>query len=159
MAEAYWDTEWALQQLGFDYVYDKRLYDRLRGGRPREVYLHLTANIEYQQKLVRFIENHDELRSITAFGKHKIIPAAVIISTLPGMRMYFQGQMEGRQIRLPIQLRQSKKESLDPEVMAFYNKLLPLINERYSIQVPGNWPGSCPMQIVQQKTSSPIAGN
>ena len=28
-AEAYWDKEWELQQQGFDYCYDKRLYDRL----------------------------------------------------------------------------------------------------------------------------------
>src|SRR5687768_5666693 len=31
MAEVYWDLEWSLQQEGFDYAYDKRLYDRLRG--------------------------------------------------------------------------------------------------------------------------------
>ena len=36
MAEAYWDLEWALQQQGFDYCYDKRLYDRLvTGDAPR----------------------------------------------------------------------------------------------------------------------------
>ena len=29
IAEAYWDREWELQQQGFDYCYDKRLYDRL----------------------------------------------------------------------------------------------------------------------------------
>ncbi|SPE23893.1 Alpha amylase, catalytic region (fragment) [Candidatus Sulfopaludibacter sp. SbA3] len=29
MAEAYWDREWDLQQQGFDFCYDKRLYDRL----------------------------------------------------------------------------------------------------------------------------------
>ena len=29
LAEAYWDLEWALHQQGFDYCYDKRLYDRL----------------------------------------------------------------------------------------------------------------------------------
>ena len=34
MAEVYWDLEWTLQQQGFDYAYDKRLYDRLR-ERPR----------------------------------------------------------------------------------------------------------------------------
>ena len=39
IAEAYWDMEWLLQQQGFDFCYDKRLYDRLVGadapGRPR----------------------------------------------------------------------------------------------------------------------------
>ena len=33
IAEVYWDMEWELQQAGFDYTYDKRLYDRLRAGR------------------------------------------------------------------------------------------------------------------------------
>ena len=30
LAEVYWDLEWTLQQQGFDYCYDKRLYDRLQ---------------------------------------------------------------------------------------------------------------------------------
>src|SRR5262249_42233979 len=30
MAEVYWDLEWTVLQQGFDYAYDKRLYDRLR---------------------------------------------------------------------------------------------------------------------------------
>ena len=30
IAEAYWDLEWELQQKGFDFCYDKKLYDRLR---------------------------------------------------------------------------------------------------------------------------------
>ena len=34
MAEVYWDMEWTLQQQGFDYTYDKRLYDRLMRGMP-----------------------------------------------------------------------------------------------------------------------------
>ena len=33
IAEAYWDLEWALQQQGFDFCYDKRLYDRLVAAR------------------------------------------------------------------------------------------------------------------------------
>ncbi len=41
MAEVYWDLEWTLQQQGFDYTYDKKLYDRLRGGHARPVREHL----------------------------------------------------------------------------------------------------------------------
>ena len=40
MAEVYWDLEWTLQQQGFDYAYDKRLYDRLRDGHARPVREH-----------------------------------------------------------------------------------------------------------------------
>jgi hypothetical protein len=37
MAEVYWDLEWTMLQQGFDYAYDKRLYDRLREGHPQPV--------------------------------------------------------------------------------------------------------------------------
>ena len=45
VAEAYWDLEWELQQLGFDYCYDKRLYDRLAPRGPGSVRGHLHADI------------------------------------------------------------------------------------------------------------------
>ncbi len=32
IAETYWDLEWQLQNLGFDFTYDKRLTDRLVAG-------------------------------------------------------------------------------------------------------------------------------
>ena len=32
IAEAYWDMEWELQQYGFNFCYDKRLYDRILGA-------------------------------------------------------------------------------------------------------------------------------
>ena len=59
IAEAYWDLEWALQQQGFDYCYDKRLYDRLVGADAESVRGHLSGDVGYQQGLVSFIENHD----------------------------------------------------------------------------------------------------
>ena len=68
MAEVYWDLEWTLQQQGFDYAYDKRLYDRLREGRARPVRDHLCAGIDYQKKLARFLENHDEPRAAATFA-------------------------------------------------------------------------------------------
>jgi hypothetical protein len=129
IAEAYWDTEWSLQQLGFDFVYDKKLYDRVRYSHPHDVFLHLTAGLDYQQKLVRFIENHDELRSVSAMGQGKAMAAAVLFSTLPGLKLFFHGQMEGKKIRLPLQIRRAKPEPVDPEINAFYGKLLPLVNE------------------------------
>ena len=136
LAEAYWDTEWTLQQLGFDFVYDKRLYDRLRHSPPHEVFLHLKADLAYQSKLTRFIENHDEMRSLTAFGA--LLPAnAALFSGLPGLKVFFQGQMEGRQIRLPIQIRQAKAEKDVPAISAFYASLMPVIN--HEIYHSGVW--------------------
>jgi glycosidase len=128
IAEAYWDTEWTLQQSGFDYAYDKRLYDRLRYSDPHEVFLHLKADLGFQSKLLRFIENHDELRSITAFGLKKTQACAVLFSALPGMKLYFHGQLEGKTIRLPLQIRQSKFEPVNDDITAFYDTLLSIIN-------------------------------
>ena len=65
IAEAYWDMEYALQQQGFDYCYDKRLYDRLAHEDAAAVRGHLRADLGYQQRLLRFIENHDEPRAAT----------------------------------------------------------------------------------------------
>src|SRR2546429_7978577 len=79
MAEAYWDLEWDLQQLGFDYCYDKRLYDRLEHDNAESIRLHLSAGLDYQDRLGRFIENHDELRATATFSQEKERAAAVIL--------------------------------------------------------------------------------
>ncbi len=67
MAEVYSVLEWTLQRKGFDYCYDKRLYDRLREGAARPVREHLSAGLDYQDKLARFLENHDEPRAASHF--------------------------------------------------------------------------------------------
>ena len=67
LAEVYWDLEWTLQQQGFDYTYDKRLYDRLVAGPARPVREHLLAGLDFQDHLARFLENHDEQRAAATF--------------------------------------------------------------------------------------------
>jgi glycosidase len=91
MAEVYWDLEWTLQQQGFDYTYDKRLYDRLRDGHARPVREHFHAGLDYQNKLVRFLENHDEPRAAATFSPEVHEAAAVITFLSPGLRFFHQG--------------------------------------------------------------------
>ena len=79
IAEAYWDLEWELQQQGFDFCYDKKLYDRMEHGPAENVRLHLLADLRYQEGMVRFIENHDEPRAAAAFPDGKGRAAAVAI--------------------------------------------------------------------------------
>ena len=67
MAEVYWDLEWTLQQQGFDYTYDKRLYDRLREGTPGRCASTSTRSWITRIKLARFLENHDEPRAAATF--------------------------------------------------------------------------------------------
>jgi len=124
IAEAYWDKEWQLQQLGFDFCYDKKLYDLLVYGNAADLRLHLTANQNYQDRLNRFIENHDEPRAAVIFSTEKQQSAAVMVATLPGMKLFHEGQFEGRKVRLPVFLRRRREEVVDQDLQYFYKQLL-----------------------------------
>ncbi|HSB35125.1 MAG TPA: alpha-amylase, partial [Nitrospirota bacterium] len=128
MAEAYWDLEWELQQQGFDYCYDKRLYDRLEHDTAESVRLHLCADLAYQGKLVRFIENHDEPRALSVFSPQKERAAAVTIATIPGAKLFHEGQFEGRKVRLPVFLGRRPLETIDSDLQVFYQRLLAAVN-------------------------------
>jgi len=130
MAEAYWDLEWELQQQGFNFCYDKRLYDRLVHDSAESVRLHLLADRNYQQKLVRFIENHDEPRAAAVFSPRKQRAAAVTILTLPGAKLLHEGQFAGCRVKLPVQLGRRPIEPADGELQAFYQKLLRAVNSK-----------------------------
>ena len=95
IAEAYWDLEWELQQKGFDYCYDKKLYDRMEAGNAENVRLHLLADASYQQGMVRFLENHDEPRAAAVFPNGKERAAAVSILTLTGRKAAARGTIRG----------------------------------------------------------------
>ena len=124
LAEAYWDLEWELHQQGFDYCYDKRLYDRLVYDNAESVRLHLLANRAYQEKLVRFIENHDEPRAAAVSPKPKSLAAAVTFLTLPGAKLIHEGQLEGNRVKLPVQLGRRPAEPVDRKVQDLYHRLL-----------------------------------
>jgi Alpha amylase, catalytic domain len=127
IAEAYWDLEWELQQQGFDFCYDKRLYDRMEHDNAESVRLHLCADLAYQAKLLRFIENHDEPRAAATFSPPKERAAAIVMATLPGAKLFHEGQFEGRKVRLPVFLARRPAESLDQSLQTFYEKLLDVI--------------------------------
>src|SRR3989442_14066951 len=129
VAEAYWDLEWDLQQLGFNYCYDKRLYDRLEKDNAESVRLHLSAGLDYQDKLVRFIENHDQPRAAATFSPEKERVTALVIMTLPGAKLLYEGQLEGRRVRPPVFLARRPAEPLDSDLQAFYFKLLATVKE------------------------------
>lgn len=126
LAEAYWDLEKQLQQLGFDFTYDKILYDRLRYA--NDIRGHLTDEKPNQQHCVHFIENHDEQRAVTAFGRERSLAAAVVVSTTPGLRLFHDGQLDGYHIRVPIQLGRQAGEASDPDIRHFYERLLAICN-------------------------------
>jgi hypothetical protein len=136
MAEAYWDLEWQLQQQGFDYCYDKRLYDRLEHGEAESIRQHL-HDPAYQRRLVRFLENHDEPRAAATFPPDKHRAAAVVSMTLPGATLLHEGQFQGRRVRVTVFLSRRPDESPDRDLEQFYARLLQR-TEREPFQT-GEW--------------------
>jgi hypothetical protein len=138
LAEAYWDLEWDLQQQGFDYCYDKRLYDRLRHSDAGALRAHLAAGLDYQDRLARFLENHDEPRAAASFPWPRHQAAATVTYFAPGLRFFHQGQLEGARMRVPVHLRRGPVEAPDPDVAAFYDKLLAVLKEQDAFR-DGAW--------------------
>jgi hypothetical protein len=131
IAEAYWNLEWELQQRGFNFTYDKVLYDRLLREGAGAVRDHLRAEHNFQIRSLRFIENHDEMRASRAFSSVAWqYAAAVIISTVPGMAMFHDGQEKAARYRLPIQLVREPDEQPVEEVRTFYRRLLRAVSHR-----------------------------
>jgi hypothetical protein len=137
MAEVYWDLEWTVQHQGFDYAYDKRLYDRLREGHARPVREHFHAGVDYQNKLARFLENHDEPRAAATFSPEIHRVAAVITFLSPGLRFFHQGQFEGRKARISPHLVRAPFEPVDAELQRFYDRLLSVL--RLPVVRQGRW--------------------
>ena len=129
LAEAYWGNEQKLQGQGFDYCYDKFLYDEFRSGDVAGVRRHLSAPVAYQEKLVPFLENHDEPRSASVFSPAKLRAGATAIATLPGVALFHEGQFEGRRVRVPVFLRRRPEEPVDLPLQTFYDELLEAVKD------------------------------
>lgn len=154
MAEVYWDLEGTLQQGGFDYTYDKRLYDRLRNGQARPVREHLYAGLDFQARLARFLENHDEPRAAATFSVPVHRAAAVLTYLTPGLRFFHNGQFDGRTKRISPHLIREPAEPPHEEIRQFYDRLLTVLHRdvvrngtwQLSECLPaweGNWTWDC----------------
>lgn len=152
MAEVYWDMEWRLQELGFDYTYDKRLYDRLRDRQAEPVYLHLKAEPAYQNKMARFMENHDEPRAAGVFDLPCHKAAAAVTYLTPGLRFFHQGQFEGKEKRISPHLVRGPREETNIELARFYELLLPTVNSK--LLKEGNFTLLEPKQAWQENHTS-----
>ncbi len=124
VAEAYWDTEWQLQQQGFDHCYDKRLYDRMVHEDAGSIRKHLGAGMDYQERLIRFLENHDEPRTAATFPDGRARAAAVAVATLPGATLWHDGQFQGRRTQMPVFLQRYPIEPFDHALHDFYRAVV-----------------------------------
>ena len=100
MAEVYWDLEWTLQQQGFDYTYDKRLYDRLcaheagRRARAPAGRRRLPAAL---RALPREPRRAARGRGVPAARRTRRRPSITFLA--PGLRFFHEGQTTGRRLR------------------------------------------------------------
>ena len=165
MAEVYWDLEWTLQQQGFNYTYDKRLYDRLHQRAARPVREHLYAGLDYQNRMARFMENHDEPRAAASFPWPRHQAAAIVTFLAPGLRFFHQGQFEGFTRRISPHLVRGPAEPVNEELKQFYDRLLnalelPVLRNGYwhllkcDAAWEGNWTADAFIAFVWQDFES-----
>jgi glycosidase len=136
IAESYWDTEHALIGEGFDYCYDKSYYDFLKEGAGRALQ-HLDEVSPMQDKLLRFLENHDEPRAAGLFPAHRSKALAIASLTLPGARLLHEGQLSGRTVKVPVFLSRRREEKENRDLYKFYLQLLRML--RFAAVKTGKW--------------------
>ena len=150
LAEAYWGTEPRLIDLGFSLAYDKILYDAVRNADVGAVQSRLSGIGDQQTHYARFLENHDEPRRAEVIPNDHLPAVGTLMGTLPGMRFYQQGELEGCKIRLPITLRLAADEPADPYSLAFFQKILSLTRE--DVYHQGDWSA---LEVAAEGYTSP----
>ena len=155
MAEVYWDLEWTMQQQGFDYAYDKRLYDRLREGHARPVREHFQAGLDYQNKLARFLENHDEPRAAAdVLTGRRMKPRQSSRTCRRDCGSFTRVSSRDNRKRISPHLVRAPREAIDQRLERFYDRLLAVLrvpalrDGQWQVLdcVPaweGNWTGDC----------------
>jgi hypothetical protein len=128
LAEAYWGLEGRLQSEGFDFTYDKSLYDHLRAGDAAATRARLARPLAAQRRDARFVENHDEPRAAEAFAG-RARAAAVVTYLGPGLKLFHEGQLSGRRVKLPVQLARRPDEPHDAAAEALYQRLLEILRD------------------------------
>lgn len=149
IAEAYWGLERRLQGLGFNYTYDKALYDKLVARQAAEVQRYLLASAGGLTAGTHFLENHDEPRIAAVMSQPEHRAAAWVMLGLPGLRLLHEGQLDGMRIKIPVQLARRPQEPMNPQIRKMYDQLLSNLRASavghgsYQILVPRPaWPGN-----------------
>eukprot|EP00761_Pharyngomonas_kirbyi_P009896 gb/GECH01009914.1/.p1 GENE.gb/GECH01009914.1/~~gb/GECH01009914.1/.p1 ORF type:complete len:493 (+),score=126.30 gb/GECH01009914.1/:1-1479(+) len=142
LAECYGETESRLQELGFDFTYDKAFYDILRTYHLDNIRGYLENNsLKYLKHSAHFTENHDEPTAVTAFDHdwQKSNMATLICMTIPGMKFFHEPQLSGYENRLEIHLRRSATEPSNPYVVRFTADLLEILSHESGVFGKGEW--------------------
>jgi len=131
LAEVYSPYEGQLQQIGFDYTYDKQIRDKLGNGNLEDIRNWIGSNNpRFVTKSCHYISNHDEQRGPSYFGSWwRSDAAALLLYTLPGMRYYWWSDMLGYRYQLDVHLRRQQNDAVVPEVQTLYSSLLKITSD------------------------------
>lgn len=104
IAECYWNTEYKLLELGFDYTYDKRFLDAIHSLSINQLRYLISLNFDFQRRMVRFLENHDEIRIASKIDQFNSPSILTLFFTCLGMKMIYWEQLEGQTVKIPVQI-------------------------------------------------------
>jgi hypothetical protein len=165
IAEAYWGLERRLLALGFNYTYDKALYDKLLARQAAEVQRYILDSASGLTAGTHFLENHDEPRIAALMSQPEHRAAALVMLGLPGLRFIHEGQLDGERIKIPVQLARRPQEPGNAEIRRMYNEMLSNLRasavgqENCQILAPHPaWPGNPTGQnfiLLQWQTQGP----
>jgi hypothetical protein len=149
IGEAYWGTEWQLQQLGFDYTFDKPLLDRLLSDDPASVLAHLRADEDYQRRSLRYLEHRGEVPVASRVNLPRHRAMAVTAASVPGMLLLSEAQLLGHQSLVPLQLARETSEPTDEAVADLYARLMRAtddetfrLGQAIRVDPQAAWPGN-----------------
>ncbi len=149
IAEAYWDLEPRLIELGFDCAYDKKVTDFLMAGRWQELESHLARRGSPQLRHgIHFLENHDEPRVADRLSLDRHALAAFVITALPGLCLIHEGQLHGARVHAPVHLARTPDEPADPNVAELYRDLFATWKQAGIGEAQGTLLATTPMIIV-----------
>jgi len=139
LGEVYSPWQQKLQSVGFDFTYDKTLYDNLGAGNLDNIRSYITSTpLSFHQHSAHFVENHDEPRSPRFFGSNSRADIAAAISmTLPGMKFYFMWQEYGYWNQLDVHLRRETPESENQGVLTYYRAFIKAVSK--DVFHTGSW--------------------
>ncbi len=124
LAEVYWDLEGRALEQNFDFAYDKRILDALHSPFPASrVRAVLTGVHSDASRLARFLENHDEPRSAATLT-WGLAASASLLASVPGMRFFYDGQLNGYRVKTPVQLGRWPDEPDDTAIRELYERVL-----------------------------------
>jgi len=147
IGEVYWGREYDLQEYGFDYTIDKVAFEQLQEIRADDFRQHLGKDsVSFLQRCVHYLESPEEKRASEIFGDiheeagtWRYMAAAVAAYTLPGMRFFYDGQLQGRRKQIALHLAwRDNSEVCDSAISSMYSRLITSVLSRPEVR-QGEW--------------------